>query len=108
MIIRFNKKESIKFSRLQSDYSSKILPQNFIHEMNTVIVLDDGNILSESEAIFNIIKDLDFPAKILLIFNLLPNFLLNYCYRFISRNRKKFFQSQVCTYNKNISKRFIE
>ena len=97
-LCRWDKNDKLRFSSLDSDLAINFASKRDINTSNkdTVIVWDqlDG-IYTESRAFFKIIKTLGGLFNLILIFSIIPKFLTDGIYRFIARNRYKWFGSYV-------------
>ena len=95
-LCRWDKNDKLRFSSLDSDLATNFASKRDINVSNkdTVIVWDqlDG-IYTESRAFFKIIKTLGGFFNLILIFSIIPKFLTDGIYRFIARNRYKWFGS---------------
>ena len=95
-LCRWDKNDKLRFSSLDSDLAKNFASKRDINISNkdTVIVWDqlDG-IYTESRAFFKIIKTLGGLFNLILIFSIIPKFLTDGIYRFIARNRYKWFGS---------------
>lgn len=95
-LCRWDKNDKLIFSSLDSDLAINFASKQDINISNkdTVIVWDqlDG-IYTESRAFFKIIKTLGGLFNLILIFSIIPKFLTDGIYRFIARNRYKWFGS---------------
>ena len=95
-LCRWDKNDKLRFSSLDSDLAINFGSKRDINISNkdTVIVWDqlDG-IYTESRAFFKIIKTLGGLFNLILIFSIIPKFLTDGIYRFIARNRYKWFGS---------------
>ena len=95
-LCRWDKNDKLSFSSLDSDLAINFASKRDINISNkdTVIVWDqlDG-IYTESRAFFKIIKTLGGLFNLILIFSIIPKFLTDGIYRFIARNRYKWFGS---------------
>jgi predicted DCC family thiol-disulfide oxidoreductase YuxK len=67
------------------------LPSYLGSTYQTVIIFSEGKVYSKSGAIFYIIKNLNFPWKILIVFRFLPKKITDLIYDFVSLNRYKIF-----------------
>lgn len=94
-VLKHERNHSLNFASLQGETAEKLLPQNLLQNLDTVVVYQKGKILTESNAILFIVGKLKFPFNVLLIFKLLPVSIRNYFYRIIARNRYKFTKSGV-------------
>ncbi|MFL2590291.1 MAG: thiol-disulfide oxidoreductase DCC family protein [Flavobacteriaceae bacterium] len=93
-LCRWDKSDKLRFSSLDSNLAINFASNRDINISNkdTVIVWDqlDG-IYTESRAFFKIIKTLGGLFNLILIFSIIPKFLTDGIYRFIARNRYKWF-----------------
>ena len=85
-------KKNFRFISLQSISGKKIryhfhLPEN----INTVILIDKGIVHTESDAIFLVLRKLPTPWKLFIVFIIIPKGIRNNIYRWIARNRYKWF-----------------
>lgn len=92
IIIR-DKKRYFRFASLQSDYvtSLNLDEENLISDMNTVILLEDGRIYTKSAAVLRIVRQLRFPYPLAYVFIIIPGFIRDFLYSWISRNRYRWF-----------------
>ena len=91
-IIRHDAKKKFKFASLQSEYAQKTIPQ-FVADPNfQSIVFKDGNhVFLRSTAALRIARQLDWPFPIFFVLIIIPPFLRNFVYRFIAKNRYRWF-----------------
>ena len=93
-LCRWDKNDKLRFSSLDSNLAINFASNRDINISNkdTVIVWDqlDG-IYIESRAFFKIMKTLGGLFNLILIFSIIPKFLTDGIYRFIARNRYKWF-----------------
>ena len=93
-LCRWDKSDKLRFSSLDSNLAINFASYRDINISNkdTVIVWDqlDG-IYTESRAFFKIMKTLGGLFNLILIFSIIPKFLTDGIYRFIARNRYKWF-----------------
>lgn len=99
------------FSSLQSDFTENFLSQNNINsEFETIIFFSEGRFLKESDAVISILFKIGgFNRLISRIITLLPEKFRDILYKFISRNRYRFFgKQQDCMIpEEQIKKRFL-
>ena len=66
--------------------------------MNSILLIDKGQIRRESEAVLRILARLGAPWKWLKVFGILPVSWTDFLYRCIARNRYQWFgQKDCCT-----------
>jgi len=110
-VIKNDKQKLFKFGSLQSENSKSILLNLGVEQnLKTVILIDDGVAYFKSDAALQIMKQLQFPFKILYIFIIVPRFIRNWVYDFIAKYRYKFFgKKDTCMVpTQELKERFID
>jgi predicted DCC family thiol-disulfide oxidoreductase YuxK len=109
--IRNDKKGKIRFAPLQSEVG-KILRKEFnIPEtVDTVILIDKGKAFTYARAAIRVSKYLDWPAKMLYAFIIVPRFISQPFYKWIARNRYRWFgKRESCMIpNADVKSRFLD
>ncbi len=90
-IIKIDKNAVFKFSPLQSEFAKTKLSQSDVEDLKSVIVLINNQTYRKAEAALKALAELGWPWKILLIFSLLPEKVLNLFYDLIAANRYRIF-----------------
>ncbi len=92
-IIKNDSKEQFMFASLQSDAAKEILlQQNWEkNNINSILLVQDGNIFDKSTAALKIAKNLDGIYKLLYLFIIIPTFIRNILYDYIAKNRYKWY-----------------
>lgn len=94
--IERDRRKVFKFASLQSKFSTKelaqfaIVPQN----NNSVILLENGKVYQQSTAALMVAKKLSGFWPLLYGFIIVPSFIRDAVYRFIGKNRYKWFGKQ--------------
>lgn len=94
LIIKNDHKNQFKFSSLQSEFAQKTLTNKNITEISdsrTIILLTNNNTYTKSSAVLRIARYLKFPFNLLYIFIIIPPFIRNAVYDFVSKNRYRWF-----------------
>ncbi|MEP7129330.1 MAG: thiol-disulfide oxidoreductase DCC family protein, partial [Chitinophagales bacterium] len=98
-VIKRDKRERFVFGALQSEAARKIL-DGFEHsseKMNTVILIEDGNIYTQSTAALRIAKQLRGGWSLLYVFIIIPKFLRDGIYNLIAKYRYRIFgKEEAC------------
>ena len=92
-IIQRDKKSLIKFAALQSEAGRKLL-QRFnlpIDELSSIILIEDGNVFTQSSAALKLCKYLTGLWPLMYGFIIVPLFLRDGIYKWIAKNRYKWF-----------------
>lgn len=92
-IIKRDKRNKFKFAAFQSDIGKKLLEKHNYSNKNfdTLVLLKDNTIHTKSTAALLISKELNSFWKLFYIFIIIPKFLRDYVYLYISLNRYKWF-----------------
>jgi len=93
IVFRFDKNKEIYFSSINSDLYKSLFVKLSVNIPNETVVFykSPDEIYYKSKAVFEIIRQLQFPFNCLMVFNFLPNSLLDMLYQFVASRRKKLF-----------------
>ena len=95
-IIKYDKSKYFAFSWLQSDYAKKYLGEK-AKEMSTIMLIHNQKMYTKSSAIFEILKNLSYPVKILYVLKFFPKIVRDFVYDIIAKNRYSIFgKSDFC------------
>ena len=109
--IRNDKKARLKFAPLQSAAGQQLKAQyNIPSSIDTVILIDKGKVYTYGRAAIRICRYLSWPAKMLHAFIIIPNFICQPVYKWIARNRYKWFgKKETCMIpTKEVKERFLD
>ncbi|MNI52214.1 hypothetical protein D3C73_1069780 [compost metagenome] len=110
-IIPRDPKGQIKFAPLQSEAGRRLLSAAGLKmdRLDTVVLLEDGRCYTESSAVLRIARRLRFPWPAAYCFILVPRPLRNAVYRFVARNRYRWFgrDEQCLLPTPEIRRRFL-
>lgn len=98
-LLRYNHSGNLSFASLQSETGLNIimLAGPVFQQTNTVLLLQDNRLYSCSSAALKITSHLGFPFHFLRILSIVPAFIRDTIYRFVARNRYKWFgQKSFC------------
>ena len=92
-LIRHNRSANLSFASLQSKSGAEILAfyGDSAHPIDSIVLVENNLVYVESSAAVKIAVHLDFPWCMLKVFAILPTRFLDIVYRFIARNRYKWF-----------------
>lgn len=91
-VIRHDKKDIFKFASLQSAYGEKILGQNpEIAGLDSFLLKENNRVYSRSTAALKVAKKLGGAWPLLYAFIIIPPFIRNAVYDWISANRYRWF-----------------
>ena len=110
-ILKHEKNQDIKFASLQSDFGQQFIEENKLSKTkyDSIILIENNNFYSKSEAALKIAKYLKFPFNLATIFKILPTFFRDYIYDYIANNRYKWFGKKATCFlpTNDILARFI-
>lgn len=92
-VIKHDKKKQFHFASLQGEYGRKVLaglPESF-SSLKTFILIENGKVYTRSTAALRVARKLAIPVNWLYGFMIIPAFIRNAVYNFISKNRYKWF-----------------
>lgn len=90
-VIRRDKQVKFRFASLQSEFAKKRLPEMKGDGMKTIVLLKSGRTYFRSDAALEISRELAGLWPALYAFKIIPLFLRDFIYNFISRNRYRWF-----------------
>jgi len=111
-VIKRDSNALFKFASLQSDAAKSIMESHNVQsqQLDSIILIDGTKVYTESSAVLHILSKLKGPIKTLAIFRIIPKGLRDKVYRFVAKNRYKWFgQQDACMIpTPDLKKRFIE
>lgn len=81
----------LDFSHIGSSHAQSIITKYHLQDIDSLIVLANDKVLLRSRAVLAIIRELKLPYSWLYIGVIIPNFIRDWLYRMIARNRLKWF-----------------
>lgn len=92
-IIKRDKKNTFKFNSLQSPNSYELLRafDTNTEDLQSIILLQNGKIYTESSAVLQITRQLSGLWPILYVFAVIPKFIRDGLYRIVAKNRYGWF-----------------
>lgn len=108
-IIKRDPKEQFSFASLQSDVGKSLLEKHHLSDVNSVVLIKKNKCYLESNAALEICHHLSNSWKLLTILKIIPSFIRNPLYRYIARNRYKWFgkQESCMLPTEEMKKRFL-
>ena len=96
VVIKSDAKKRFQFASLQSAFGQKIMQENGLPltELNSFILLEGDKIYTKSTAALRVAKRLKGLWPLLYAFIVVPPFIRNWVYDFVSKNRYKWFGKQ--------------
>jgi predicted DCC family thiol-disulfide oxidoreductase YuxK len=110
-VLRKEKNKELVFSPLQSEFAKKTLaPFNLGDQMDSIVLLQNGKIYLRSSAALRVTKYLKGVWPVFLAFLIVPPFIRNFIYDYISKNRLTWFgTADYCEMmTPELKKRFLE
>jgi predicted DCC family thiol-disulfide oxidoreductase YuxK len=90
-ILERDKKGEFRFASLQSDAAREVAGNGFEALPDSIVLVDEDGVHVRSEAVLRIGKRLGFPYSLVGVGRVLPGFLRDIFYRFVARNRYRWF-----------------
>mgnify|MGYP000246459720 CR=1 FL=1 len=92
-VIRHDKADKFRFVSLQSHRAGVLLKRSQIdkQEYDSIVYRENGKIYQQSDAVLRICRQLGGGWRIFYVFMLIPRFLRDPIYRFVARNRYRWF-----------------
>ena len=91
-LMRIDKKGKLKFASLQGDTAKQFLGINRnLSDLDSVIYLNENKRFERSSAVLNILADIGGPLAIFQIFLIVPQFIRDFVYKLVARNRYRIF-----------------
>lgn len=109
--IRNDKKAVLKFAPLQSSAGRQLRERYAIApDIDSVIVIENGNVYTHSDAALRIAKHLQWPAKAFYGFIIIPKFIRQPLYKWFAKNRYKWFgkKDECMIPTPDVKARFLE
>src|SRR5258707_6219589 len=109
-IIKRDSEKKFRFASLQSVFAKKILVEKQIGDSGkTILFLKDKKIYFRSDAALEISRELDGLWPVLYFLKIIPRFIRDAVYNFISRNRYRWFgKTDACWLpSPDLSSRFV-
>lgn len=99
LVFSKNKKKNMYYSSLQSEFAKEFLGHHGINasDLDTIIFYSSEKFYFRSSAVLQISKQLSGGYKILSVFLLVPSFIRDAVYKWVAKNRYKFFgKKETC------------
>lgn len=93
-ILKRDRRKQFRFAPLQSAAAVRLAPEDAVtgdDAPKSIILVENGKIYRESSAALRIARQLDGLWSLLAVFLIVPPFIRNIVYRWIARNRYRWF-----------------
>lgn len=92
-LLRYDKKRSVRLAAVQTDKGKALLKAAGMSpdEINTLVLLDRGQVYLRADAIFRVMLGLPWPWRALSVLRFCPKFISDRCYNLIAQNRYRLF-----------------
>lgn len=96
-LLRMDRKGMLRFAPLQGSTAQERLPAGLADALETVVYFRDGQVLQRSDAALRLLIDLGGWRRIHTVLFLIPRALRDAVYRWIARNRYRWFgKREIC------------
>jgi predicted DCC family thiol-disulfide oxidoreductase YuxK len=89
--VRHDKKNTLLFAPLQGTTAEQLLPAGKTASLNTIVYYSHGQLSHRSNAVLNMLWDMGGWWKLFIVLRLIPTFIRDFVYDWISANRYKWF-----------------
>jgi predicted DCC family thiol-disulfide oxidoreductase YuxK len=111
-ILKRDKKKQFRFASLQGKFGQEVLKNNNFStvSLNTLILIEGDKIFTRSTGVLRMMKHLGSGWSLLYGFIIVPNFIRDAVYNWVSKNRYKWFgKKDECTIpTKELKERFFD
>lgn len=90
-MMKVDKHDQFRFSPLQSEFAKKNLDPEDIEDLKSVVVLIDGKTYRKSKGVIKALSELGVTWKMLSVFSIIPESILNISYNLVAKNRYRLF-----------------
>ncbi len=92
-----NKRRNLLFSSLQGSTAKRLVPQEMLVDLSSIVYYRKGSMYTKSTAVLFICKDMAWYGGLALPFLLVPRVVRDGVYNWVARNRYKWFgKSDTC------------
>ena len=97
-LLRFDRHDIFRFSARQNPAGASFLQHVGLPECGTgsIILVEDGAVLSRSAAVLRMMSLLGFPFSLAAAFRVIPGALRDLAYEWFARNRLTWFGHRTC------------
>ena len=108
-IIKRDPKKQFSFASLQSEIGKGLLEKHHLSDVDSVVLIKRNKCYIESNAALEICRHLSSGWKLLTILKIIPSFIRDPLYRYMARNRYKWFgkQESCMLPTEEMKKRFL-
>ena len=97
ILISEDRNQVLKFSPLQGQTAKTKIPKELSEDLNTMAFLINGKLYTKSDAALEVLKTIGGVLSLFYICKLIPRFIRDAVYDFISKNRIRWFgRSESC------------
>ncbi|MEO7177066.1 MAG: DCC1-like thiol-disulfide oxidoreductase family protein [Saprospiraceae bacterium] len=108
-ILGHERAPKLRFASLQSERIKPLFAAGKLPKSDSILLIENGIVYDESEAVLRILGYLRFPWFLLRAFGIFPKSLLDVLYRWVSRNRHRWFgKADSCEYKPQFDGRILD
>jgi predicted DCC family thiol-disulfide oxidoreductase YuxK len=93
LLLDIDKENVLKFAPLQGQKAAELLPNDLTEKLSTLVFIENEKIYTESDAVLRILYSIGGIWKLFYVFILVPKFIRNAVYAFVSKHRIRWFGS---------------
>lgn len=92
-----DKRAHFQFASLQSETAKRMLPSERVRDLDSVVLIEDGKLYTQSTAVLRICRRLPGGWPLLSVFLVVPRPVRDAVYAWVGRNRYRWFgKSDAC------------
>jgi predicted DCC family thiol-disulfide oxidoreductase YuxK len=91
VLLRLDKRKVLKFASLQSEFGQSVISRHELAGVDSIVFVVGETVTVESDAALAIAGRLGWPYQALIVGRVMPRFIRDRLYRFIARNRIRWF-----------------
>jgi predicted DCC family thiol-disulfide oxidoreductase YuxK len=111
-IIRLDSSERFLFAPLQGEKGKEVIKEFNLQKQNidSIVLYSDQKVKIKSQAVIDIIYTISPLFRFIIIFKIIPYFILDFIYDIVAQRRYQWFgkRKKCIIPNKNITSRFID
>ena len=108
-VVKHDRQAQFRFASAQSTFGRATYQRHALDPdaMTTMILLDGDCALTESDAALAILRKLGWPWRLVSAFCLIPRFIRDGLYRFVARNRYRWFGTRCWIPSAELAERIL-
>lgn len=108
-VLKNDVKKEVYFAPIQSDICAKIFEEKGwdLPDLSTFYYLEKGQLYEKSTAALRVVRNFEYPRKLMVAGYIFPRFLRDFIYDIIAKNRKRISKGFCVIPSEEDRKRFL-